>query len=137
MPRPLAPCGTISAAKRHRRKHEELDDACLQAERDEKNQRQARKRQEAADSALDALPPAVDPSDPIDRDEVLRESLRMLRAHLMTSPPQSIAGITKAIRETVDALQGPAQAQQTGQEATADDDDVLSDIARAYKQRGA
>lgn len=132
MPRPPAPCGTISAAKRHRRKHEEIDAACLQAERDEKNRRQELKRQSLADAAQAALPPAVDPAEPIDSDEILRESLRTLRAHLLTAPPQSIAGIAKAIRETLEAIQGPA----TDQEA-ADDDDALSDIARAYAQRGA
>lgn len=134
MPRPPAPCGTISAAKRHRRKKEPLDAACLQAERDEKNTRVARKRQEAGESARAAMPPALDPDGPLDRDEVLHESLRTLRGHLATAPPQSVAAITKAIRETLDALQGPAGMKQ---EVADDDDDALSDIARAYASRGA
>lgn len=135
MPRPPAPCGTISAAKRHRRKHEELDEACAQAERDEKNQREAKKRQEAADAAHDALPPAIAPSDAVDREEILRESLRVLRSHLLLCPPQSVAGITKAIRDTVEAIQGPATA--VTQEVPEDDGDDLDDITRAYANRGA
>lgn len=58
MGRPPAPCGTISAAKRHRRKKEEIDAACLQAERDEKNARKEAIR--AASSAVVAKIIATD-----------------------------------------------------------------------------
>lgn len=132
MPRDLKPHGSYAAYRRHKRAGEDPCDRCAQAAREQANERLARKRQSLADAAQAALPPAVDPMEPIDSDVILRESLRTLRAHLLTAPPQSIAGIAKAIRETLEAIQGPA----TDQEA-ADDDDALSDIARAYAQRGA
>jgi len=34
-PMPVEPCGTPAAARRHRRKNEDLCDACIQAERDQ------------------------------------------------------------------------------------------------------
>lgn len=42
-PRPLEPCGTWAAAKRHERNGEPLDDACRQA-RDDHNAEQYAKR---------------------------------------------------------------------------------------------
>lgn len=131
MARPQAPCGTISAAKRHRRKHEPMDEPCRQAERDEKNQRRVRARQQAAETAREALDASVRADEPVDRDTILRESLEVLRAHLLVSPPQSVASIARAIRDTVEALTNPQHVWP------AEDDHVLSDIARAYAQRAA
>jgi hypothetical protein len=43
-PRALAPCGTYAAAKRHRRKNEPLDRACLDALAEYQRQFNAAKR---------------------------------------------------------------------------------------------
>lgn len=89
--RELEPCGTVAAAKRHRRAGEPLDEACLQAERDEKNARAERKREESrvivdADEghagALDEL-------------AELRRMYKVLTAHMVEAPPQSIAAIVR------------------------------------------
>lgn len=135
MPRELKPHGTYAAYRRHKRNGEDTCEACAQAARSQTKERDDRKRQEAADAAHDALPPAIAPSDSVDREEILRESLRVLRSHLLLCPPQSVAGITKAIRDTVEAIQGPATA--VTQEVPEDDGDDLDDITRAYANRGA
>lgn len=101
MPKGNPPCGTQAAAKRHRRLGESMDEACLQAERDEKNGRKYAERAEAARAARAAMP---EPSDGVDRDAVLHEVLRTLRGQLAEAPPQSVASIAKQIRDTLDAM---------------------------------
>lgn len=55
MPRPLAPCGTMSAYNRHHRRKEDVDDACREAARVHKADQRARQaaRAKANSEALD------------------------------------------------------------------------------------
>jgi hypothetical protein len=64
MARPPAPCGTYSAYKRHRRKHETVDPACEKA-RDERTAADAaaRKASRAEKVAAATAPPVDDDSD--------------------------------------------------------------------------
>ena len=128
MARELKPCGTVAAARRHQRAGEELDEACAQAIRDEKNGRVDARRAEDAVAAREAMPP---PSAEVSRDAVLHEVLRTLRGQLAEAPPQSVASIAKQIRDTLDAM--GAQSEDVGAKA----DGGLSDIAKAYKEKAA
>ena len=128
MARELKPCGTVAAARRHQRAGEELDEACAQAIRDEKNGRVDARRAEDAVAAREAMPP---PSAEVSRDAVLHEVLRTLRGQLAEAPPQSVASIAKQIRDTLDAM--GAQSENVGAKA----DGGLSDIAKAYKEKAA
>lgn len=128
MARELQPCGTVAAARRHQRNPEKfgpLCDACAQAIRDEKNGRVNERRAEDVEAARAAMP--VDASE-VSRDEVLHEVLRTLRGQLLAAPPQSVAGIAKQIRDTLDAMgaQGESVAAPQG---------GLSDIAKAYQEK--
>ena len=126
MARELKPCGTVAAARRHQRAGEELDEACAQAIRDEKNGRVDARRVEDAAAAREAMPP---PSAEVSRDAVLHEVLRTLRGQLAEAPPQSVASIAKQIRDTLDAM--GAESVGGGRSASAG----LSDIARAYREK--
>lgn len=120
-----APCGTTAAAKRHRRRGEPLDEACLQAERDEANGRNNRKRAESVERVKASMP-----TNSPDRAEVLDEVLQVLRAQLLEAPPQSVAAIAKQVRETaaeIAELNGASPAMRTA--------GGLSDIARAYREK--
>ena len=128
MARELKPCGTVAAARRHQRAGEELDEACAQAIRDEKNGRVDARRAEDAVAAREAMPP---PSAEVSRDAVLHEVLRTLRGQLAEAPPQSVASNAKQIRDTLDAM--GAQSENVGAKA----DGGLSDIAKAYKEKAA
>lgn len=124
------PCGTIGAAKRHRRAGEPLCEPCLQAERDEKNGRKDAARVEAAGAARAAMPePGA-----VDRDDVLHEVLRTLRGQLAEAPPQSVAGIAKQIRDTLDAM--GAQGEDVSAKAGGVDD-IAARRAQRQARRGA
>lgn len=107
MARELKPCGTFAAYRRHLRAQEDPCDPCRQAARDQKNQRKDARRAEAAEVARVAAPPVED----VDRRQILLEVLASLRGQLKEAPPQSVAGIAKQIRDTVDALAGPDEAK--------------------------
>lgn len=107
MARELKPCGTFAAYRRHLRAKEDPCDPCRQAARDQKNQRKDARRAEAAEVARVATPPVED----VDRRQILLEVLASLRGQLKEAPPQSVAGIAKQIRDTVDALAGPDEAK--------------------------
>lgn len=124
------PCGTIGAAKRHRRAGEPLCEPCLQAERDEKNGRKDAARAEAAEAAQAAMPDAGD----VDRDEVLHEVLRTLRGQLAEAPPQSVASIAKQIRDTLDAMGDVAGESVSGGGV---DDIAARRAERAARRRAA
>lgn len=62
MARPLAPCGTYSAYKRHRRLGEEVDPACERA-RDERTAADAAARKKTRAQARAAAAPAPPPTD--------------------------------------------------------------------------
>lgn len=104
MAQELKPCGTIAAARRHQRNPEKfgpLCEECAQAIRDEKNGRVDARRSGDVQAAREAMP---EPSVSVDRDDVLHEVLRTLRGQLAEAPPQSVAGIAKQIRDTLDAM---------------------------------
>ena len=56
MARPQAPCGTLSAYKRHKRKGEAVDLACMKAMRADSAARSARVEDEAQSAPIVALP---------------------------------------------------------------------------------
>ena len=101
MPRPLAPCGTYSAYRRHKNRSEEIDAACRQAARDEANRRAIQRRRgvkpapgpdglaDGADSTAD-LSPLEDA-----RDALLR--IRKVMDHAET-PPSALPGLSKERR---------------------------------------
>lgn len=103
-----------------------MDEACLRAEREEKNARIERRREAQAAEATAARPEPVRAAGEVDREAILLESLTILRGHLRSeaTPPQSVAGIAKSVRETLDAL-GPR-----GVEEVEDDGDGLASILR-------
>ena len=103
MARPLKPCGTFAAYRRHLKAEEQPCEPCKQAARDQKNDRKDAQRTKAAEAARDATPPVEE----IDRRQILLEVLASLRGQLREAPPQSVASIAKQIRDTVDALAGP------------------------------
>ena len=110
MAREVQPCGTVAAARRHQRnpeKYGEMCDECAQAIRDEKNGRVDERRAGDVVAAREAMP---EPSVSVDRDDVLHEVLRTLRGQLAEAPPQSVAGIAKQIRDTLDAMGATAEA---------------------------
>ena len=107
MARTLQPCGTFAAYRRHLRAKETPCDACRQAARDQKNDRKNAQRVKDAEAAREAAPPVEE----IDRRQILLEVLSSLRGQMAEAPPQSVAGIAKQIRETVDALEGPEEAK--------------------------
>ena len=108
MARPLKPCGTFAAYRRHLRAKETPCKPCRQAARDQKNDRKDAQRTKAAEAARDAMPPVEE----IDRRQILLEVLASLRGQLSEAPPQSVASIAKQIRDTVDALEGPGEKSQ-------------------------
>lgn len=132
MARELKPCGTVAAARRHQRAGEELDEACAQAIRDEKNGRVDARRAEDAAAAREAMPPA---SAEVSRDEVLHEVLRTLRGQLAEAPPQSVASIAKQIRDTLDAM--GAASESVSVKAGGVDDIAARRAERAARRRSA
>lgn len=126
MARPLSPCGTLAAARRHKKNGEEPCEPCRQAVRDEKNERMLRKREAAAMEGRRAAP---SPSAAVDREAVLHEVLRTLRGQLAAAPPQSVGAIAKQIRDTLDALGAGASKPATGRPGG------LSDIEQRMRKR--
>ena len=131
MARELKPCGTVAAARRHQRAGEELDEACAQAIRDEKNGRVDARRAEDVAAARGAMPP---PSAEVSRDAVLHEVLRTLRGQLAEAPPQSVASIAKQIRDTLDAMGDVAGESVSGGGV---DDIAARRAERAARRRSA
>ena len=100
MPRPLAPCGTYSAYRRHKRRGEEVDVECRQAARDEANLRAIQRRRgvkpaPSVDTAPgDAVTVYVSPLEDA-RDALLR--IRKVMDHAET-PPSALPGLSKERR---------------------------------------
>ena len=106
MARELKPCGTVAAARRHQRAGEELDEACAQAIRDEKNGRKDAERAESAERVRVAVgaEPAVEDVDPL---EEALDNLRIVRAVLRSegTPANTVAALTKRRDELVDRIE--------------------------------
>lgn len=105
MGRPLKPCGTFAAYTRHKKAGEDPCDACMQAMRDQKNERVVAKRRAAGVARL-ALVPDVEPDVLPDRLEVARDSLGIVEAALKSpdTPGGSIAGLTRRREELVEKV---------------------------------
>lgn len=103
----LQPCGTPAAYRRHLRAAEPPCEACTAAVREQK---QARRATERAETATRARAAAEKMQGEVDVHAVLLEVLATLRAHLRDAPAQSVAAIAKQIRETVTALEKSAPA---------------------------
>lgn len=101
MPRPLAPCGTYSAYRRHKNRSEEIDAACRQAARDEANRRAIQRRRgvkpaPSPDGLVDGADSPADLSPLEDaRDALLR--IRKVMDHAET-PPSALPGLSKERR---------------------------------------
>lgn len=100
MARPLSPCGTPAAYRRHRRRGEPVDDACAAAARDQKNSRSRAKREKT--SEVVALAVAETPVDetPIDELAEARDTLRMITAAMKAGAP-GLASLAKQRMELV------------------------------------
>ncbi|HLR93196.1 MAG TPA: hypothetical protein VK053_01600 [Jiangellaceae bacterium] len=94
MPRKVAPCGTLTAYNRHKRRGEDACEPCLEAKRQDKAERVAAQRAEAAGRAAEARAGMTPEGD---RLELLREQRDILRAHSKEAPPQSVASISKQL----------------------------------------
>ena len=90
----LAPCGTFTAYRRHLRREEPVDDACQQAAADEARERRAAKReQESVKAPADAF--AASTEEPLEELVELRGMYAVLKTHMDSAPPQSIAAIVR------------------------------------------
>lgn len=101
MARPLAPCGTFSAYKRHKRRGESVDDACAQAARDQANSRNAETRAEAAEVVQLAIVDAPPPEPAIDELEEARLNLTIVKATMMAGVPTGMAALSKQYADLV------------------------------------
>lgn len=112
MPRELKPCGTVAAAKRHRRNGQLLDPECQMAEQEEKNSRAAKKRDESRVAVN------VDVSDGrLDELTELRSMYTVLSTHMRDAPPQSIAAIVRqadAVLVRIKEIEGTASESSGG-----------------------
>lgn len=104
MPRELESCGTPAAYRRHKRKGEDVDDACAQAARDQKNARVDAAQAASGESVAEAFESEPVPDD-LDALEEARDNLRIIRAALRSAPPHStVAALTKRRDEAVDRI---------------------------------
>lgn len=83
-------------------------------------------------AAREAMP---EPSAEVDRDGVLHEVLRTLRGQLLAAPPQSVAGIAKQIRDTLDAM--GAQGETVVEKGGGVDDIAARRAEREARRRAA
>lgn len=131
MARSLAPCGTLAAARRHRRNGEPLCDACREAQRLDGVKRRAK----AAGVNLAPLPaPDPHPHEGLDRERELLEMYQIVKAQALGAPVQSLASLIREMRAVLDALtQGKEEAR------TSEGGDALDEIAarRAHREANA
>lgn len=104
MARPLAPCGTFTAYKRHKRRGEVVDDACAQAARDQKNDRKVRERAETAEVVRLAIVDAPEPVEGIDELEEARFNLSIVKATMQAGVPTGMAALSKQYAELVSLI---------------------------------
>lgn len=102
----MAPCGTITAYQRHKRRGEPVDDACAQACRDQKNRRVGAKQAAVAEAVrlriADEVPPAGEgPLERIDELAEARENLQMVKAAMRTGVPTGLAALSKQYADLV------------------------------------
>lgn len=108
----LAPCGTFTAYKRHKRNGEEVDEACAQAARDQRNDRTAARLGEDAERVREAVQ-AAPPVAQVDALAEALDNLRIVRAVLNAegTPANTVAALTKRRDELVDRIEKLQAAQ--------------------------
>lgn len=99
MGRSLAPCGSVTAYQRHKRRGEPVDDACAAAAREQKNARVRVKRERVAAVVALAVAAPVEVA-PIDELAEARETLRMVTAAMKAGAP-GLASLAKQRMELV------------------------------------
>lgn len=112
MPRPPAPCGTLSAYKRHKRKGEPVDAACMAAMKADSAARSARVDDEAQSAPIVALPggsvemPAPPQGDVDARAELLANMALVKKAMeaIAEADPMKIVQLSKRHSELVAEL---------------------------------
>lgn len=140
MARPPAPCGTLSAYKRHKRKGEPVDPACMAAMKADSASRRASADDDAQSSPIVALPggsvemPAAPKADVDARAELLANMALVKKAMeaIAEADPLKIVTLSKRHSELVDELvkvSGTRPAGSVGSEE-ADPFAFLGDAAR-------
>lgn len=104
MARPLAPCGTFTAYKRHKRRGESVDEACAQAARDQKNERKVRARAETAEVVRLSIVDAPEPVPGIDELEEARFNLSIVKATMEAGVPTGMAALSKQYADLVSLI---------------------------------
>lgn len=107
----LAPCGSFTAYKRHKRNGEPVDEACAQAARDQKNVRAAEKRDETAEVLRLAIADAPPEPERIDELAEARLNLSIVRAAMQAGVPTGLAALSKQYADLV-ALVKRLEAQE-------------------------
>lgn len=100
----LAPCGTITAYQRHKRRQEPVDEACAQAARDQKNKRVAAKRDDLASVVRLSIAETPPPEAPLDELSKLRWNLSILEATMSAGVPTGMAALSKQHADLVAAI---------------------------------
>lgn len=100
--KPLKPCGTYAAARRHQRNGEPVCGLCKEAVA-EHNREQRAKRRAKAVSKVQATASET-PLAELDVKVELRAQYELLGKHLLEAPPQSVAAISKERRAILEAL---------------------------------
>lgn len=104
MARELAPCGTLAAYRRHKRRGEPVCEACAAVNREDKNGRKDQERF-ASGSAVRSAVSAEPDVDDVDALVEAKDNLRIVRAALRSDPPHNtIAALTKRRDELVDRI---------------------------------
>lgn len=101
MARSLAPCGTFTAYKRHKRLGEPVDELCAAAAREQKNERAAEKRAEANEVVRLAVADVEPEAEPVDELEKLRWNLAVLEAAMTSGAASGMAALSKQHAELV------------------------------------
>lgn len=97
----VAPCGSFTAYKRHKRKGEPVDEACAQAAREQKNERAQAKRDESAEVLRLAIADGEPAEDLIDELAEARWNLAVVRAAMQAGVPTGLAAVSKRYEELV------------------------------------
>ena len=114
MARELAECGTFTAYKRHKRNHEDVDSACAQAARDQKNVRADAKRAEVAEVVHLAILDAPPEEPGIDELAEARLNLSIVRATMQAGVPTGLAALSKQYADLVSLVKRLENADKPG-----------------------
>lgn len=130
MARSLAPCGSFSAYKRHKRNGEEVDSGCAQAARDQANARNASKREESANEVRARLVKVREEAHLPEIDELAEayDTLNWIKAQMDSGVAQGAAALAKQRMELValiKRLEGAAGPKES----------ALDEIARKRAER--